>query len=46
MSDLGDAVAAGIAGLFLVGIAVGCALMGIGWLLWHFVLSHISIQWT
>jgi hypothetical protein len=31
--------------LLTIGVLIGMAMVGLGWLLWHFGLSHISIGW-
>ncbi len=46
MSDFGRMVDAALMGILFIGILVGAAVIGVGWMLWHFVLSHISIHWT
>lgn len=43
--SFGKAIAEGIAALILIAFVAGVVATGLGFALWHFVLSHIQWGW-
>lgn len=45
MGGLGDAFADAVVAIAIAAFCAGVAATGVAWLLWHFVLSHITLGW-
>jgi len=46
MDGLTDLIGGMVITVAAVAFAAGVATVGVGWLLWHYVLSHLSVGWA